>query len=146
MAKTGERQDPFPAFRFLVKIDAIPVGGFSECTGLQLDFEIHDFIEGGLNTHMHKLPTRNKQTNLVLKRGIIGRELWEWYWQLTQGEVRLRNVTIELFDHDGRAKLAEWVCERGLPARWIGPQLNATQNSVATETLEIAHHGLSQVV
>jgi phage tail-like protein len=146
MAETGVRLDPFPAFRFLVIIDAVPVGGFSECTGLQLDFEIHDFIEGGLNTHTHKFPTRNKQTNLVLKRGIISRELWQWYWQLVQGEVILRNVTILLFDHDGYTLRAEWVCERGLPARWIGPQLNATQNSVATETLEIAHHGLNQIV
>ena len=145
MAETGKRQDPFPAFRYEVRIDAIPVGGFSECTGLQLDFEIHDYVEGGVNTHTHKFPTRNKQTNLVLKRGIIDRRLWDWYWAMTRGRVRQRNVTIVLYDHDGVTPVAEWEFERGIPARWIGPQLNATQNSVATETLEIAHHGLRQV-
>jgi len=32
-----------------------------------------------------------------------------------------------------------------LPVKYTGPALNATQSSVAIESIEIAHEGLSQV-
>ena len=80
-------EDPFLAFRFKIEINGISVGGFSECTGLQLDTEVKDYMEGGENTYVHKLVTRTKQSNITLKRGIIDRELWNWYWDLVQGKL-----------------------------------------------------------
>jgi hypothetical protein len=38
-----------------------------------------------------------------------------------------------------------WYFRRGLPVKYTGPSLNATQSSVAIEAIEIAHEGLSQV-
>ena len=38
-----------------------------------------------------------------------------------------------------------WNFKRGFPVKWTGPAMNASQNNVAIETLEIAHEGLSQV-
>jgi hypothetical protein len=38
-----------------------------------------------------------------------------------------------------------WYFRRGLPVKYTGPSLNATQSSVAIESIEIAHEGLSQV-
>jgi len=35
-----------------------------------------------------------------------------------------------------------WVLDGAFPVKWQGPNLNAGSNSVATETLEIAHRGL----
>jgi phage tail-like protein len=35
-----------------------------------------------------------------------------------------------------------WKFKRGIPVKWSGPALNASQNSVAVESLEIAHEGL----
>jgi phage tail-like protein len=36
-----------------------------------------------------------------------------------------------------------WAFKRGLPVKWTGPSLNATQSQVAVEELEIAHEGLT---
>jgi phage tail-like protein len=38
-----------------------------------------------------------------------------------------------------------WTFRGGIAAKWIGPELNAMQNAVAIEGLEIAHHGIEQV-
>ena len=38
-----------------------------------------------------------------------------------------------------------WFFRRGLPVKYTGPSLNATQNSVAIEAIEIAHEGIHQV-
>jgi len=144
MAETGARNDPFLAFRFEVRLDDLAVGGFSECSGLQLETEVHDYAEGGLNTHVRKFPTRTKQINITLKRGIVDRELWDWYYALTQGEVRFRNGSIIVRDPSGAQVVMEWQFRRAFPCKWIGPDLNATQSSVAVETLELCHQGLER--
>jgi phage tail-like protein len=35
-----------------------------------------------------------------------------------------------------------WNFQRGWPAKYTGPGLNAANNEIAMETLEIAHEGL----
>jgi len=45
----GLRKDPYAGFNFLVEIDGLLVGGFTEVTGLQVETESHDYREGGLN-------------------------------------------------------------------------------------------------
>src|SRR3954463_11095674 len=101
MPETGYRQDPFVAFRFEVIFDELPVGGFNTCSGLSLETEVQDYLEGGTNTHVLKFPSRTKQTNISLKRGIVDRSLWDWYYDLTQGKVRRRNGSIIVRDPSG---------------------------------------------
>ncbi|MCA9911075.1 MAG: phage tail protein [Anaerolineae bacterium] len=145
MAASSERADPFLAFRFVVKIDGENVGGFSECTGLRLETETQDYIEGGLNTHVHKLPTRTKQTNITLKRGIVDKTLWDWYWALVQGSVERKSGSVVVKDTAGEADVMIFEFRRAFPVKWIGPDLNATQNSVAVEQIELAHEWLERM-
>jgi phage tail-like protein len=144
MANTSDRQDPFLAFRFEIKLDNLPVAGFSECTGLQLETEVQDYPEGGLNSYVRKFPGRIKQTNITLKRGIVDRTIWEWYYDLTQGKVTYRNGSITVRDPSGGQVVMEWRLTRAFPAKWMGPDLHATQNNVAVETLELCHQGLER--
>ena len=146
MAETGRRVDPFVAFRFQIRLDGLVAGGFSECTGLQLETETHDYLEGGLNTHSHKFPTRSKQSNLTLKRGIVDRELWDWYFALVQGQMRFRNGSVLVHDPSGQLPVMVWDFRRAFPAKWVGPDLNATQNNVAVESFELCHHGLERLI
>lgn len=145
MAQPSSRNDPFPAFRFEVKLDEMPPAGFSEVSGLQLEIEVEDYNEGGQNSFVHKLPGRTKQTNLTLKRGIVDRSLWDWYYDLTQGKMKFRGGSIVVREPSGGQVAMEWHFERAFPAKWVGPELNATQNNVAVETLELCHHGLKRV-
>jgi phage tail-like protein len=145
MAATGTRTDPFVAFRFEVRLDDLSVAGFSDCSGLALETEVQDYAEGGLNTHLLKFPTRTKQTNLVLKRGIVDREMWDWYWDITQGLVKLRSGSVTVRDPSGGAVVIEWQFRDAFPCKWTGPELNAAQSTVAVETLELCHRGLERV-
>jgi phage tail-like protein len=38
-----------------------------------------------------------------------------------------------------------WYFKRGLPIKYTGPTMNAAQNSVAIESIVIAHEGVYQV-
>ena len=144
MAASGDRNDPFVVFRFTIEMDDLSVAGFSECTGLQIETEVQDYPEGGLNTHLLKFPGRTRQSNLTLKRGIVDRLVWDWFYDLTQGKVKFRNGSILVRDPSGGEVVMEWQFKRAFPTKWVGPDLNATQNNVAVETLELCHQGLER--
>lgn len=146
MPEVSSRSDPFSGFRFEVKLDDFSVSSFSECSGLQIEIEFQDYPEGGLNTFVHKLPGRTKQTNLQLKRGIVDRKVWDWFFQLTQGKVVFRSGSIRVLDEGGNSPVMEYQFRNALPCKWLGPSLNATQNSVAVETLELCYEDLERIV
>ncbi|MEU8243913.1 phage tail protein [Actinoplanes missouriensis] len=144
MPATGDRVDPFLAFRFEVRIDDLPVGGFSDCTGLSVETEFLDYPEGGVNDHVHRLPGRSRFPNLVLKRGIVDRLLWDWHAELLRGVVRFRNGTVLVKDAAGNRTDLSFEFKRALPMKWTGPELSAGGNAVAVETFELAHQGLDR--
>jgi phage tail-like protein len=145
MPQSGERNDPIPAFRFEVLLDDLPVAGFSECTGLQSEIEVKDYNEGGMNSFVRKFPGRSKQGNLTLKRGIVDRLVWDWYYELTQGQVRFRDGTIQLRNPEGNPEM-RWRFTRAFPTKWMGADLNASQNNVAVETLELCFQSLDRTL
>ena len=144
MAEVARRTDPFPGFCFEVLVGGRPLGGFSECSGLQLETEVLDYAEGGLNTVLHKLPVRTKQSNIRLKRGIADRSLWDWHAELAGGVVWRRSGSILIHDLGGSQVLAEWQFHDAYPVKWVGPELDATQSRIALETLELVHQGLQR--
>jgi phage tail-like protein len=92
-----------------------------------------------------KFPNRVTWTNLTLKKGIgVGTALWDWHYGFVLGRGRRRDGTIMLLDEQ-RQPQQVWFFRRGLPVKYTGPSLNATQNNVAIETLEVAHEGIHQV-
>jgi phage tail-like protein len=123
----------------------VAVGGFSECTGLEMTMQPEEHKEGGRNGAVLKFPSRVAWTNLTLKRGVgTGTELWDWFYGFVEGHGRRRDGMIVLLDAE-RAPSHIWFFRRGLPVKFTGPALNAAQNAVAIEAIEIAHEGLYQV-
>jgi phage tail-like protein len=142
VSKTGARLDPVPAFRFTVAFDDLPPGGFSDCTGLQMETETQEYAEGGLNTHTWRLAGRSKQSNVTLKRGIVNKVLWDWFQAVSIGDFRSRNCSIVIHDASGSQDVIEFQLVDAFPVKWIGPDLGATQNNLAVEAMEVAHQGL----
>jgi phage tail-like protein len=141
VAALPRRPDPVAELRFKVELPGVDIGRFRECSGLAAEIEVKEYAEGGVNDRMHKLPTRMKYPNLVLKRGITFEDgLLQWLWR-TQHEAQLVNVTVSLVGPDGKA-VRSWAFAEAYPVKWTGPTLNASSTQVATETLEIVHAGL----
>jgi phage tail-like protein len=142
MPNTGQRIDPFPAFKFCVEIGGITEAIFSECSGLEAEVDVFEYEEGGLNTYVHKLPGRVKYADLTLKRGMATSDaLWEWYTQTLQGQIERRNVSVTLYDSAGE-QYRRWNFQEACPVRWTGPEFRADENRVAIETLVLSHRGM----
>jgi len=142
----GVRKDPYLTFNFLVEIDGLVVGGFSEVSGLQAEVEVQDYREGGLNDFIHRLagPVRYP-ANLVLKRGLTEvQTLWLWHRDVRRGIVNRRNLSILLLDAT-REIVSGWNVAQAYPVRWVGPELRAEAATVAVETLELVHCGFVEL-
>jgi phage tail-like protein len=141
----GTRSDPYLGFNFLVEIDGIVAGGFSEISGLTIEIETEDYVEGGRNDFVHKLAGGAKfPSNLVLKHGITDSDaLWDWYQDVLQGTIDRKSASVVLLDST-REERRRWNFEGCYPVRWVGPELRAGTAEVAVETLELVHQGMSR--
>jgi phage tail-like protein len=154
----GVRVDPASAYNFLItfvdsssvlatavsQIQTAALGGFSECAGLEMSLKIEEYPEGGRNETSLKFPTRVSWTNLILKRGVTGNpDLWDWHYGFVEGRGKRRDGIIVL-QNDLHLPVNIWTFKRGIPVKWTGPALNASQSAVAIESIEIAHEGLRQ--
>lgn len=159
----GVRSDPVLSHNFLISlidtssalalasslaksvIKDIAMGGFSECTGLEMSLDVEEYKEGGRNGETLKFPTRVKWSNITLKKGIgSGTDLWDWHYGFVEGKGKRRDGIIVL-QNELHVPNNIWFFRRGLPVKYTGPALNASQNNVAIESIEIAHEGIYQV-
>jgi phage tail-like protein len=123
----------------------VAAGGFSECSGIEMSLQVEEYKEGGRNGEVLKFPTRVTWSNITLKKGVgSGAALWDWHYGFVEGRGKRRDGVIVLLT-DLRVPNNIWYFRRGLPVKYSGPQLNAAQNNVAIESIEIAHEGIYQV-
>jgi phage tail-like protein len=137
----GNRFDPYGAYNFLVEIDGIIEGGFSEVSGLSIQTEVETIQEGGVNDFEHKLPKGSKYTDITLKRGLTDRSLYDWYRDVVSGTINRKSGSIKLLDHE-RMPVMEWRFFEAYPVKWDGPTFNAASNTVASESLVLTYHML----
>lgn len=123
----------------------VALGGFSECTGLEVSLEVQEYREGGRNSEMLLFPTGNKWSHITLKKGVgAGTALWDWANGFVEGKGKRRDGVIVLMN-DLHLPNNIWYFRRGLPFKYTGPTMNASQSTVAIESIEIAHEGIYQV-
>jgi phage tail-like protein len=135
---------PYLSFRFLVEIQGLIVGGFSEVSGLQAETEVESIEEGGVNDYVHKLPKKTKYPNIILKKGMTDSDaLWKWYKDVVDGKITRKSGYIILVDDEGKEKW-RWNFIEAFPVKWTGPELKADSNTVAFESVEIAHNGIKK--
>jgi phage tail-like protein len=159
-------RDVLQSFRFEVTLTDSPGGAsggrtlgngsFQECSGLELEADVRESLEGGRNDGVIRRVGRVKLQPLVLKRGMFARSagqrvdsaLWEWLQDMVLGEKPARRVngTVQVYASRGQEPpLAIWQFVRGLPSKIIGPALNARSGEIAIEELHIVHEGLRLV-
>lgn len=141
---TGERRDPYRAFNFQLEIEGVPLGAFSECSGLTAEGDAVDYRDGtDLQNNVRKLVGLRKYSNITLKRGYTqDKSLWQWYMNISNGIPDRRNVTITLLNEEHVAVL-RWHAENAWLNKIEAPSFKASGNEVAIESVELVHEGLT---
>jgi len=142
------RDDPYAAYNFELVVTGISddgravKGSFAEVSGLEVDLTPIEYRNGSEDITVRMIPGLKKFTRVTLKRGLIGDlAMWNWVLAGMNGQVRRTEAAIVLLD-ENRQEVMRWNLRRGWPSKWTGPGLNAKNNEIAMETLELCHEGL----
>lgn len=136
-------QDWFQSFLFVVAVDNVKYGAFSEIVLPSLTVKTEDVREGGQNTFLHKLPVNVDVGTFTLKRGIT-RDLYflRWYMQIMRGDIRNATRIVTVVTHDAlNVPIATYTFADAYPIKWRGPSLKASESAIAVEEIEFVHHG-----
>lgn len=132
------RTDPYRNFRFLVEIEGIVQGGFSECSGFGSNVEVIEYREGGETATVRKLPGKTSYPDITLKYGVTdSRELYDWHLAAVNGAVDRRNGSIILQNDAGQERI-RWNFFAAWPSKYDGPDFNAKGNDVSIDTLTVS--------
>lgn len=134
--------DPATSLRFTVTIDGhSSLGNWTKCEGLNVEYEVHEYSEGGLNGFVHRLPGRAKYQNIKLTRPIDASSAAVAGW-VASVQAMGNRVTAQIAVVDAEGKpITFWNLLDVFPVRWSGPNLDVDTAQVATESLELAHNG-----
>ncbi len=144
MSKVGTNYPPV-GFHFKVEfnLDGILEGDtrFQEVSGLTAEIGIEELNEGAENRFSHRLPTRSKYGNLVLKRGMLkNSKLIEWFRDAVENfEFKPADVLVTLLNEE-HEPLVGWSFVKAWPVKWVVSDFKAQEGSIVVETIELAYN------
>ncbi|RXK87849.1 phage tail protein [Chlorobaculum sp. 24CR] len=113
---------------------------FQSVSGLSVEYDFETFKEGGENRFEHKLPTRTKYADLVLKRGLLtDSSVIGWLTDAFRNRsFTPTDLSINLLNEKGEP-LQTWNVVHAIPKKWLVSDFNANENSVVVETMELSY-------
>jgi len=113
---------------------------FQSVSGLSVEYDYENFKEGGENRFEHKLPVRTKYADMVLKRGMLtGSEVINWLLRAFRDrEFKPADVNVILMNEKGEP-LRTWKVSHAIPKKWLVSDLNANENAIVVETMELSY-------
>jgi phage tail-like protein len=147
-----QRFDPYKNFKFRVKWDGRYVAGVSKVSVLQRTTEVVEHREGGDASTPRKSPGQTKYEAITLERGVTHDEEFEKWankvWNYNSGlgrEVSLKDfrkdIIIELYNEAGQKVIAYNVFRCWVSQFNALPELDASANAVAIQTLKLENEG-----
>jgi phage tail-like protein len=148
----AERFDPYKNYKFRVKWDGRYVAGVSKVGSLKRTTEVVEHREGGDPSSVRKSPGQTKYEPITLERGVThDLEFEQWankVWNYGAGlgsEVSLKDfrkdIIIEVYNESGQTAIAYKVYRCWASEFQALPELDASANAVAIQTLTLQNEG-----
>ena len=147
-----QRFDPYKNFKFRIKWDGKFVAGVSKIGALKRTTELVEHREGGDPSAVRKSPGQSKYEAITLERGVThDPEFEKWankVWNFGSGlgaEVSLKDfrkdLIIEMYNEAGQLAIAYKVFRCWVSEYQALPELDASANAVAIQTLKLENEG-----
>ena len=146
MAQATAAGGYYPPVGFHFKVEFVGIGNdndirFQSVSGLSVEFDTEAYKEGGENRFEHTLPVRTKYPDLSLKRGMLtDSKVIDWCLDAFQNRVFIPvHINISLLNEEHQP-LKTWSVYNAWPKKWSVSDLNAQDNSIVVETLDISYN------
>ena len=135
---------PLPVFHFSVQWGKTEIA-FAEVTGLNIEVQPIEYRDG-LNPDFtpQKMSGLKKYGNITMKRGVFAgdNKYFDWVKGIKMNKPQRQDITISLLNEDHKPVMV-WKVSNAWPTKLTSPDLKASANEAALETLEIAHEGIT---
>ncbi len=141
---------PHTAFCFSATFELDGAGDhdirFQEVSGLSSEVAVESVAEGGENRFVHRLPGPAKYPALTLKRALVSDSaLIDWFRAAIENlEIKPVELTVSLLNEQFEA-VTSWNFTKVWPTKWSFSNLNAEQNAIAVETIELAYQRFTRL-
>jgi phage tail-like protein len=145
--------DPYRNYKYDVEISGFLRAGFSKVTGLKHTVEVIEYREGGENETPRKLPGQSTFDNVTLERGMsTDSDFINWIEEVfnldssqgEQGGEDFRRTVVIYLKNKAGTRVKKWTVYRAWPTEKGNPDLDATANDVAIESLVLANEGVNE--
>lgn len=151
----------YPPLNFFFRVTFLNIKTVSEdarfqsVSGLSSEVVTETYKEGGQNQFDHELPMKTQYPNLILKRGLLtpktsgsrllANDMQQWCQQMMETLiVRPTDIKIDLLNPAGNS-IMSWDVIRAWPKKWTISDLNAQENQLVIETMEL-HYDFFRLV
>lgn len=135
----------YPPVGFHFRVEFVGIGNdndirFQSVSGLSIEYDTESFKEGGENRFEHKLPVRTKYADLSLKRGMLtDSKVIEWCLKAFENrEFQPAQINVMLLN-ENHQPIKRWEVIDAWPKKWSVSDLNAQENGLVIETLDLAY-------
>jgi len=148
----AQRFDPYKNFKFRVRWDGRYVAGISKVSALKRTTDVVEHREGGDPSTVRRSPGQTKYEAITLERGVThDKDFEQWankVWNFGSGlgaETSLRDfrkdVALEVYNEAGQLVLAYKIYRCWVSEFQSLPELDASANAVAIQTLKLENEG-----
>lgn len=141
-----DRYGPYRSHRYLLEIDSVVEAGFSSVTIPDASAGVIEYREGNEAPTVRKLKGLNSYSNITLEKGITdSTELYDWWTVVEQGDVDAarRSAAVVILDEEGEPG-PRYEFRNAWIRRYDAPDLDATGEGVAIESIELVHEGMER--
>ncbi len=139
-------RDPLIGARFALDVPGVVSSFFASASGFSNTSEVitHQAVDASGKSVVQKIPGDLTWEDITLERGITDDlALWDWRQQVIDGDVAgaRKDGSVVMYNQSGE-EISRWNFINGWPSAWTGPDVSADNQSVAIESISIAHEGL----
>ena len=119
------------------------LGSFRSISGLESEWEVEEYNEGGDNGGAHFFPSKTKNSRLVLETGVgTLSPLLAWHMLTMTGSIIKGYLLINLLSPTTGVPVKMWMVVNAFPIKYVAPEFNALSSEVAIERIEFMHNGI----
>ena len=119
---------------------------FKRVAGIKSEITLETVEEGGENLFSHRLPKKVQYDNLVLERGMPVFSTLGIDFNNTMSRFKFSrfNVLVSLLN-EGGVPQSSWMFVNAYPASWSISDLDAANNEIGVETMELAYQRMQTI-
>lgn len=124
----------------------MPIGSFTRVSGLEKEWELESYREGGDNGGEHFFPRIIRSSHLVLEYGTgMLDPLARWFDMTTLG-MMIKLPLMIMLTSELQIPLKIWMVMDAMPVKYTVPHFDALASEVAISRLEFTHNGFITII